>query len=149
MDLPWVQAKLAVKGTLDKIEEIAAKSLATLIREIEAGGLKAGCVGIVGAGDRNLEKIGSTHIRAHAAEGLWFRQVLELAASACQLPARAYDERRLNEVASAELKLSTEKLSAFVTTLGCPVGRPWRADEKAATIAAWLALISVKRSKSR
>src|SRR5215470_6049304 len=53
MDLPWEQAKTAVKVTLDQIEEIASRSLMNLIREIQAEGLKASCVGIVGAGARN------------------------------------------------------------------------------------------------
>ena len=142
--MPWEKAKVAVKGALEKTEAIATRSLANFLQELQAGGRKVVCVGIVGAGDRNLEKMGGAHIRAHAAEGLWFRQVLELAAKACKLKARTYDERRLNEIASSEFALSVEKLSARVTELGQSVGRPWRADEKAATLAAWLALFSLK-----
>jgi hypothetical protein len=86
--------------------------------------------------------MGGAHIRAHAAEGVWFRQALELAAKACKLKSRSYDERRLNEIASSELALPVETLGARVAELGQSVGRPWRADEKAAMIAAWLALLA-------
>src|SRR5262245_21299014 len=147
MELPWAQAQVAVKDTLKLIEVIATTALTNLMREIEAGGLKVSRVGIVGAGDRDLEKLGSAHIRAHAAEGVWFRRALELATEACGLPRRTFDERRLNETAAVELKHSTTELTAILTDLGRSVGRPWRADEKAAAVAAWLTLSSKERGK--
>ena len=147
MELPWAKAQIAVKDTLNLIEVIATTALTNLAREIEAGGLKVSRVGIVGAGARDLEKLGSAHIRAHAAEGVWFRRVLELAAEACGLPKRTFDERRLNETAALELKRSTTELALMLTDLGRPVGRPWRADEKAAAVAAWLALSSKERGR--
>jgi len=147
MELPWAQAQIAVQETLKLIEVIATTALTNLAREIEADGLKIGRVGIVGAGDRDLDKLGSAHIRAHAAEGVWFRRVLELATEACGLPKRTFDERRLNETAAVELRHSTTELATMLTDLGSSVGRPWRADEKAAAVAAWLALSSKERRK--
>jgi hypothetical protein len=78
-------------------------------------------IGIVGAPDRALEAIASPHIRAHAAEGVLFRRVLERAAEKQQVVWAAYSDRELEE-------------------FGRAVGRPWRADEKAAATSAWLAL---------
>lgn len=76
MDLPWEQAQVAVRKTAVRIEKLATKALARLVTELQAEGFQVRGVGIVGAGHRNLEKFGSTHIRAHAAEGVLFRQVL-------------------------------------------------------------------------
>lgn len=147
MELPWEQATEAVKGTVAVIEAVASKALAALVQELQSAGLEVCCVGIVGAGDRQLEKIGSTHIRAHAAEGVLFRRVLEVAAEANGLPMRTFIERGLAELAASELKRSAAELTRLVTDLGCAVGRPWRADEKAAALGAWLTLASAKQRK--
>jgi hypothetical protein len=101
-------------------------------------------VGIVGAGERNLEKIGSTHIRAHAAEGVLFRAVLEAGAAGNDLPNRRFDEKNLDKTAESELKVSSAKIKGTLAEMGRSAGSPWRADEKAAALAAWLALASHK-----
>lgn len=140
LDLPWEQAQKRVQKLARKIERVAAKALRSLVRELESEGFIVCGVGIVGAGERNLEKIGSTHIRAHAAEGVLFRQVLEVAAEANELPNRRFDERSLDQTVESELKLSLEKIKAQLAEMGREAGSPWRADEKAAATAAWLVL---------
>lgn len=140
LDLPWEEAQVAVRKIASRIEKLASKELARLVREAQAEGAIVCGVGIVGAGDRNLEKIGSTHIRAHAAEGVLFRAVLEAGAAANALPNRRFDERSLDQTAEAELKLPIAKIKAQLVEMGRSAGSPWRADEKAAATAAWLAL---------
>lgn len=140
LDLPWDDAQLAVRKIASRIEKLASKELGRLVREAQVGGAIVCGIGIVGAGDRNLEKIGSTHIRAHAAEGVLFRAVLEKAAAANSLPNRLFTERGLDETAESELKLPIAKIRAQLAEMGRSAGSPWRADEKAAAIAAWLAL---------
>lgn len=145
MDLPWEQALIAVRKTTALIEKAASKSLRHLIREVQAEGFKVAGVGIVGAGTRILEKIGSTHIRAHAAEGVLFRQVLQTAAELNGLRSRALDERTLDETAAAELGLKPQRLKGQLAEMGREAGPPWRADEKAAATSAWLALASRRK----
>jgi hypothetical protein len=140
MDLPWSKATVAVRRIASRIERVASRELARLVREAHKDGLIVGAVGIVGAGERNLEKIGSTHIRAHAAEGVLFREVLEFAAAANKLSSRRFDERSLEMTAELELKLPLAIIRARLAEMGRSVGSPWRADEKAAAIAAWLVL---------
>ncbi|HTF38789.1 MAG TPA: hypothetical protein VK651_10790 [Blastocatellia bacterium] len=149
LDLPWGKAQVAVRKIATRIEKLATKELARLVREAQAEGLIVSGVGIVGAGDRNLEKIGSTHIRAHAAEGVLFREVLEVAAKANDLPNRRFDERNLDETAELELKLPIAKIKAQLAEMGRAAGSPWRADEKAAATAAWLALAAHRREGSK
>src|SRR4030095_4060399 len=140
MELPWERATVAVRKTAKRIEAIASKALSKLVQDAQRQGFAVRAVGIVGAGKRNLEKIGSTHIRAHAAEGVLFREVLEVAAAANNLRSRTFDQRSVEETATTELQLPVEKLKAALGEMGRKAGSPWGADEKAAAIAAWLGL---------
>jgi|SRR5436305_3298248 len=140
LDLPWPEAKVAVREAAAAIEELATAALGALVGEIRARAYSVRGLGIVGAPERNLEAIGNPHIRAHAAEGVLFRQVLEVAARANGLSARSFPERDLARLAVTELGLANGRLDARLAELGRAVGRPWRADEKAAATAAWLVL---------
>jgi hypothetical protein len=142
MDLSWERATVAVRKSAKKIESIASKALARLIGDAQGEGYVVRAVGIVGAGNRNLGKIGSTHIRAHAAEGVLFREVLEVAAAANKVRSRTFDQRSLDETAALELQLPIAKLKRCLGEMGHGAGSPWRADEKAAATAAWLSLAS-------
>lgn len=142
MELSWDRATVAVRKSARKIEAIASKALARLISDTQGEGYAVRAIGIVGAGNRNLGKIGSTHIRAHAAEGVLFREVLEVAAAANKVRSRTFDQRSIDETAALELQVSNEKLKARLAEMGRAAGSPWRADEKAAAVAAWLALAS-------
>ena len=140
LDLPWEQAQKGAQKMARKIERVATKALRSLVRELESEGFSVRGVGVVGAGERNLEKIASTHIRAHAAEGVLFRQVLEVAAEANELPNRRFDERTIEQTAETELKIPVAKIKAQLVEMGREAGSPWRADEKAAATAAWMVL---------
>jgi hypothetical protein len=142
MDLPWERATVAVRKSAKRIEAIASKALARLIADAQGEGYAVRGVGIVGAGNRNLGRIGSTHIRAHAAEGVLFREVLEVAAAANKVRSRTFDQRSFDETAASELRLPIEELKGCLGDMGRAAGSPWRADEKAAATAAWLVLAS-------
>ena len=76
MELPWDESLKKVRPFVRAIERVAAKALAELVHELRTQGLTVVGIGVVGSVDRELSKIGNYHIRAHAAEGLLFRQVL-------------------------------------------------------------------------
>jgi len=122
MEMPWSEAMIAVRGAVSSVERMAAAALRALIREFD---LRA--AGIVGAPERQLEKIGSPHIRAHAAEGVLYRHALEVAARKNELRHRAFVEKSLT-------------IDARTKELGRAAGSPWRADEKLAATAALLML---------
>jgi hypothetical protein len=140
MDMPWERSKAAVRKIERKIERVASKALRDFVRDAKADGFIVCGIGIAGAGDRNLERIGSTHIRAHAAEGVLFRRVLEFAAATNSFRSTSFNERVLEETAAAELQCPVGKLKSRLAEMGRAVGSPWRADEKTAATAAWLAL---------
>jgi hypothetical protein len=80
MDLPWEESQQAVRKSAAAIEAVARGAMARLIKQLQSQGMKVYGAGIVGSKDRDLARIGNYHIRAHAAEGLLFRRVLDLAA---------------------------------------------------------------------
>jgi hypothetical protein len=141
MDLPWNESQVKVKPFISAIEKVAAKALSDLIRELQAAGLKVVGVGIAGSADRDLGKIGNFHIRAHAAEGLLFRQVLEFAAKANKLKHSTFIEKTLQTQAAAELGCTIAKLNTRLKSIGATAGPPWRTDQRVAATAAWLRLM--------
>jgi hypothetical protein len=140
MDLPWNEATEAVKPFTAAIEKVAATALSQLVRNLRAEGLKVLMVGIAGSADRALDKIGNPHIRAHAAEGVLFRQVLESAAKANRLHQRTFAEKGIEELAALELGITVAKLKQALSGLGRSAGPPWRSEQRIASIAAWLTL---------
>ena len=79
-------------------------------------------------------------IRAHAAEGVLFRHVLDLAADANGLKKRTFADRDFDEVTKIELGAQSATLKRKLKELGRTLAPPWRTDEKQAATAAWLVL---------
>ena len=140
MDLPGDEWPQAVQKSARTIEKIAIKALATLIKEQATNGRKAHAVATVGAKDRDLARIGNPHIRAHAAEGILFRRVLDNAAQENGLPARAFAEREFDQILKHELGMKSHAVKKALDQAARALPPPWRADEKLAAMAAWLAL---------
>ena len=140
MDLSWEESQKAVRKSTAAIEAIARKALGRLIKKLQVDGMRVSGVGIVGAKDRDLARIGNYHIRAHAAEGVLFRRVLDLAADANGLKRRTFSDRELDQIAVNELGAKSGGVKRKLNDLGRTLPPPWRADEKQATTAAWLVL---------
>jgi hypothetical protein len=147
MDLPWDESQRAVQKFARAIEKIATKALAQLIKEQHANGRQIAGVGIVGASDRDLTRIGNSHIRAHAAEGILYRRVLDLASEANGLKWKVFPDRQFEQVVSGELGAAGATLKQKINALGRTVPPPWRTDEKQAATAAWLVLHRMNRKK--
>ncbi len=140
MDLAWPDSQREVRKYARSIERIAKTALAKLIKEQQSNGMKICGVGIVGASDRDLARIGNPHIRAHAAEGILFRRVLDLAAEANGLKWQTFPDRAFDEAATAKIGARSAIIRRKVNDLGRDLAPPWRADEKQAATAAWLVL---------
>jgi len=87
-----------------------------------------------------LPKILASHSTIHTADGEFFREALLHACSKCKLAVTALKERGLVAAASSRLCRNPAALAGLLAKLGKPLGSPWTADEKFATLAAWLAL---------
>lgn len=124
------------------VQHFAGRSVAALIQHYRDAGHQIVGMGIVGGSDINPATIKNDHIRAHAEEGRLFRVVVEDAAKKCGLAATVTVEKKLVAKAAGVLGRPESRLKKDVAALGRGLGIPWRAEEKAATLAAWMALAS-------
>jgi hypothetical protein len=84
--------------------------------------------------------VANPHIRAHANEGRLFRTVVERALEQHGLAVTVVVESELAAGAARALQRTDAQIKRVVAAFGEMVGAPWRADEKVAATAAWMAL---------
>jgi hypothetical protein len=141
----------AAMGTLqtdeDKVERLrkiitraADRSVTELLRDWRDRGDRIRVAGLVVGSEIDPATVANPHIRAHALEGRLFRTVLEDALRSCGVSSSVIVERNAYAHAAEVLGRPVDELKKDVATLGRALGGPWRADEKTATLAAWLAL---------
>lgn len=129
-----------VKRLVAIVKRFARRSVAGLIEEYAGAGRPIFGAGIVVGSDVDPGTIPNDHIRAHAEEGRLFRVVLENAASQCGLAVSVMLEKELPAKAARLLRVPEGRLKDEVSALGRALGGPWRAEDKAAAMAAWLML---------
>ncbi|SRR6266851_1343563 len=115
-------------------------SVTELLSEYRNAGYQLGAAGLVVGSEIDPAKVANPHIRAHALEGQLFRMSLQEALQRCGLPCLVIVERNVYTRAVEVLRRPEADLKRFVTELGGSLGRPWRAVEKMACLAAWLGL---------
>lgn len=140
MDLPWDESERAVRKYVTSIERVATRALDELIQKMAKSNHKVAAVGILGAPDRDLKRIGNSHIRAHAAEGVLFRRVLAVGAEANGLRCQTFSDRNFDQAAAVQLGAKYSRIKRSLNGLKTSVLPPWRNDEKQAAMAAWLML---------
>jgi hypothetical protein len=121
-----------VKRLIKAVERFSQRSVAKLIAEYRAAGHRVRGAGIVVGSVIDPRRIPNDHIRAHAEEGRLFRRVVEEGLRKGRVPVRVMVEK--------ELYVTAARLRPRVAELGKDVDGPWRAEEKAAALAAWMAL---------
>ena len=132
------QRQVAKRITI--VERCARTSIGALLKDVRLDGFSCRGAGLVVGSVIDPATVGNPHIRAHASEGQLFRSVLESALQAHGVYCDVIVEKQLAEKAAARLKRGDADIRRVVAGFGKELGRPWRADEKAAATAAWLAL---------
>ena len=120
------------------VERCAQRSVTALLADESLADCRG--AGLVVGSVIDPKTVGNPHIRAHASEGQLFRTVLQSALQSHGIRCRVIVEKQLGAAAAAGLKKRDAEIKRVVATLGQDVGGPWRADEKAASTAAWLCL---------
>jgi hypothetical protein len=80
------------------------------------------------------------HIRAHGLEGQLFRTVLEDAFRARKILCGAFLKQDAYETAAGMLRRTPAQIKRAVAALGESHEGSWKAEEKLAALAAWVAL---------
>ena len=126
------------------IERCAKKSVAALLktdtRSAQALAERSLRAALVVGSVIDPQRVGNPHIRAHANEGRLFRTVVEAALQSHGIACDVIVEKQLAAKAAVGLRRSEGDIKRTLAALGKTVGGPWRAEEKAAATAAWLAL---------
>ena len=122
------------------VRSIVQQSIATLLASYRQKGYAIRRAALVVGSQVDPDSIANAHIRAHAFEGQLFRSVLREALQACRIRTEILDERNAYAQAVAKLKDSNDNVQRMIRDFGRVAQGPWRAEQKLAALAAWLAL---------
>ena len=145
LDLSKANATKVVGRLVRCVERFSERAIAELIEQHRAGGHRIVGAGIVVGSTVDPETIKNDHIKAHAEEGRLFRVVTENSLKASRLQPTIIPEKELFAKATEALGLPEHRLKAELTAMGKAVDGSWRAEEKAAALAAWMALATRSR----
>jgi len=132
-----------VRGVEKESRELALAGIRSLQKELGKLDYKiSGCSLLLASGRElpEFEKILASHALIDTADGELFRDSIGHSCTRAKLPLNLIKERELLAAASKRLNKRPEFLNRQVAALGKSLGPPWTADEKLATLAAWLAL---------
>ena len=123
------------------VRRFGRRSVTAVIRNYTttAGRPLAGA-GVVVGSLIDPDRIANDHIRIHALEGQLFRGVVQDAAMKSALTCSIWRDRDLYAEAAEALGQPEAHIRSAVVALGRSVAGSWRAEQKSATIAAWLVL---------
>jgi hypothetical protein len=129
-----------VERLLRGVRRYAARILEGLLAEYARAGHRPRAGAVVAGSNVDPARIANLHMRAHALEGRLYRALIEEGLAASDLRCEVLIERELMERAVARLGRGEAPLKKAVAELGREVAGGWRAENKAAALAAWLAL---------
>jgi len=125
---------------LASVRRFGRKSINDLLRQYADAGHQINGAGIVVGSVVDPRTIGNDHIRIHALEGQLFRTVVMTSLSKRGVNSSACRERDLIATATARLGRKETALRTALLNLGRDVSGSWRAEQKAAALAAWIVL---------
>ena len=129
-----------INQRVDVVRGIAQQSIATLLAGYRRQNLRIRRAALVVGSQIDPDSIANPHIRAHAFEGRLFRSVLEESLRAHRIRANILIERHAYAHAVEELKQTNQNVRRTIQNFGREMETPWRAEQKLAAVAAWLAL---------
>ena len=129
-----------INQRVDVVRGIAQQSIATLLAGYRQQNFRIRRAALVVGSQIDPDSIANPHIRAHAFEGRLFRSVLEESLRAHRIRTKVVIERHAYAHAVEELKQTNQNVRRMIQNLGRETETPWRAEQKLAAVAAWLAL---------
>jgi hypothetical protein len=149
LDLPKTAAAKAVARLVKYVERSSQRAIAELIEHYRAGGHRLVGAGIIVGSTVDPQTIRNDHIRAHAEEGRLFRVVIENALKLSRLKFSVTPEKNSIDEGRKMLGISEPRLRTELAKMGKAVEGSWRAEEKAATLAALMALARWSRTQTK
>jgi hypothetical protein len=129
-----------INQRVDVVRCIAQQSIATLLAGYRQQNFRIRRAALVVGSQIDPDSIANPHIRAHAFEGRLFRFVLEESLRAHRIRTKVVIERHAYAHAVEELKQTNQNVHRKIQNFGREMETPWRAEQKLAAVAAWVAL---------
>jgi hypothetical protein len=134
------EGALARRRGTDAARKAARHAIRTLVLETRSHGLEPRGAAVVVASLEDPARVRGAHPRAHAEERKLYRESVESELAACGLVASTFIDKKLRAEVRKRLGRSAREVDATLKAFSHGVGTPWRAPEKHAALAAWLAL---------
>ena len=128
-----------LRRLVSSVRSYARKSVSAVIREYQKR-TRVAAAGVVVGSLIDPRTIANDHIRIHAMEGQLFREVLIDGAERSGVTVAVWRERDLYAAAARQLRTAETVLKKRLTALGEHADGGWRAEQKAAALAAWMVL---------
>src|SRR6266478_7257275 len=129
-----------INRRVDVVRRIAEKSIAKLLAGYRQQNFTIKRAALVVGSRIDPASVANAHIRAHALEGQLFRSVLQESLHAHRILLDILLERDAYARAAVQLKQSNENVRRVIQKFGRDTKAPWRAEQKRAAVAAWVAL---------
>lgn len=129
-----------INRRVDVVRRIAEKSIAKLLAGYRQQNFTIKRAALVVGSQIDPASVANAHIRAHALEGQLFRSVLQESLQAHRILSDVLIERDAYARAAEQLKQSNENVRRVIQNFGRDTEAPWRAEQKLAAVAAWVAL---------
>lgn len=133
IELPEKQGAALSDKAVKEVRRTAAKEMRKLLEEHSGVARAAVVVGSV----IDPDSLGNPHVRVHALEGKLFREVVAEALDQQGIACGVLTERDAYRKVAADASASEERLRSDIAALGHGRIKPWRSEEKLATLAAW------------
>jgi hypothetical protein len=139
IELPERQGAALSEKAVREVRRTAAQEMRKVLEEFD--GIRR--AGMVVGSVIDPDSLGNPHVRVHALEGKLFREVVAEALKKRDIRCGVLVERDAYSKAAADMTAAEPQLRAQVAALGHAHIKPWRAEEKLATLAALWSLGSV------
>lgn len=137
IELPQRQGAALSEKAVKEVRRTATQEMRKVLQEfagIERAGMVVGSV-------IDPDSLGNPHVRVHALEGKLFREVVAEALAQQGIDCGVLVERDAYAKAAADRESNEPRLRAQVAALGHGRIKPWRAEEKLATLAALWSMV--------
>src|SRR4030095_11330388 len=132
IELPERQGLALSDKAVKEVRRTAASEMHKLLQE--SAGIKRAAM-VVGS-VIDPDSLGNPHVRVHALEGKLFREVVTAALAEQGIDCGVLVERDAYAKAAADVSATEQQLRTQIAALGHGRIKPWRSEEKLATLAA-------------
>lgn len=133
IELPERQGAALSDKAVKEVRRTAAQEMRKVLEE--CGGIEHAAI-VVGS-VIDPDSLGNPHVRVHAREGKLFREVVVEALGKRSIDCGVLVDRDAYAKVAADVSANEQRLRADIAALGQGRIKPWRSEEKLATLAAW------------